>query len=349
MAKAFAFSQRTANRLLEISRQFGQYTEPGIQRTSNYDKSRPILVRNDSGEEAPGFACLQVTGAEDDLGYVTTITKPDGAAHSFVINGPYPIANGEYGTAYAGYVRAGYTGSQTPLTGESWGPRAGEWLLSPDGDPAITVFGITDATDKILCGITGGIRQTTQFFKVPQDVSNPVDPLVPSLVQDCIRMDIDVSTGELVESTETADIYFRFCCPTDTYVEAIQIDGVMFATGRHRGDEFGDIDVADVQYILAISDTGCVGRVGTQECAPSGIQSISSGSTINGSLGSFFEITGGTSPYSITGTNPTVNVYNNSGSSITVEGVSISNGSSKTFVYDGTSSYDDFGPGAVPL
>jgi hypothetical protein len=112
----------------------------------------PIYFRNDSGEEAPAYACLQVTGTEEngEQNYCT-IDKPedtDATSGEYIFNGHFAVANGEFGTSQPGrFVRA-IKASGTSTAGERWNPVIGEWTIEQDDSGRFVMAGDDDiATD----------------------------------------------------------------------------------------------------------------------------------------------------------------------------------------------------------
>ena len=114
-----------------------------------------ILIRNDSGEECPAFACCQVTGTVEAGGQnYLTIDKPadtTGAAGGYLFNSIAPIADGEYGLAYDGPLVRMLTDGSTITSGDSWQPQVNEWDVVPGGDNFIAA-GADDIATNVMRG-----------------------------------------------------------------------------------------------------------------------------------------------------------------------------------------------------
>ena len=143
---------RTARRVVELVNA-ADGTQANITRRRDNLVPGSLTYRNDSGEAVPAYGCMRLTGAEEDPNtgrQVVVIQKPNSTGGVFVFNGSRETASGEYGTAYAGVVRAAFA-SGTPAAGETWGPLS-TWNVEAGGNPAILVYGDID-TD-MLYGTT---------------------------------------------------------------------------------------------------------------------------------------------------------------------------------------------------
>jgi hypothetical protein len=106
--------------------------------------------RNDSAEQIPAFGVVRLTGVVVlEPGRVAlTADQPDtfGCQHRCAINGPVPVNAGKLGTlTREPLVPALFDSSDgTPSAGESWGPRAGTWMLKKNTG-GFTVVGVTNA------------------------------------------------------------------------------------------------------------------------------------------------------------------------------------------------------------
>lgn len=112
----------------------------------------PIYVQNDSGEEIPAYACMQVTGTIESSGQnYLVVNKPvdstmdDGA---YVFNMETPIEIDGNGTATSGPVfRAKYTGTITPTA--LYAPTAAQWYLTKNGGGIYRCLGDDDVGTSI--------------------------------------------------------------------------------------------------------------------------------------------------------------------------------------------------------
>jgi len=137
----------------------------------------PIYFRNDSGEEVPRYACMQVTGTVESGGQnYCTIDKPadtDACSGEYIFNGhevvPAPSgSDAQYGTAQSGRLARAIKASGTSTAGERWDPVVGEWtiekadrgrfIMAGDDDIATSVARvfITDGCGCADCGSSRG-------------------------------------------------------------------------------------------------------------------------------------------------------------------------------------------------
>lgn len=147
------FSPETQRYILEQVRLVPQLLAKISMLERTLANSTPFLVHNDSGEEIPAYACMQVTGTEEigNQNYLV-VNKPaddTGEAGWFVFNGPRAIAADEEGVIQKGPVYRGFKNSGTPAAGEIWGPTSGQWYLSTDGS-LFRVFGADDVADDVF-------------------------------------------------------------------------------------------------------------------------------------------------------------------------------------------------------
>lgn len=124
------------------------------------DGMRVVTVKNASAETCPPYGLLAITGvAKRGSRPVLVGDKPSTTFYrEYVVNGPTAIPAGKHGECY---ITAGpqvikyYSG--TPLNGEGWGPKPGQWEAYK-GFPGITVEGIKSSTRTILLGTLGEAR-----------------------------------------------------------------------------------------------------------------------------------------------------------------------------------------------
>jgi hypothetical protein len=162
-------SEDLLRQLMEAARQVPILQARIKQLELRTDNSPQYHVHNDSGEEIPAYACMQVTGTEElyEQTYLT-VDKPadvDGTAGWFVFNGPNPIATGDEGTIQKGPIFRGFKNSGTVTAGDIWGPTSGQWYLSADGS-LCRVFGDDNVDDDVFrFTMTGGAQ--VKLFKTP--------------------------------------------------------------------------------------------------------------------------------------------------------------------------------------
>lgn len=130
-----------------------------------------IYVRNDSGEEVPAFACMQVTGTVESGGQnyikVNKPTDTNGDDGRYLFNGVAPIEAGGYGVAYDGpFVRMLTDGSSITV-GDLWEPEIGQWTVTPGGTQFSAVGADDIKTDVMRAFILGGgVGSGKIFFTV---------------------------------------------------------------------------------------------------------------------------------------------------------------------------------------
>lgn len=95
--------------------------------------SHLVLVRNQSSENAPAFAALEVTGFDADTG-AYLVTKPTRANLTTVLfNGSQAVEAGEEGQAsgnrYSVAAWADDGSGEEPAAGDAWGTEADNWFL----------------------------------------------------------------------------------------------------------------------------------------------------------------------------------------------------------------------------
>jgi len=118
------------------------------------DEPSPHRVRfkNDSGEEIPSFACMQVIGTvqENNTTFVL-VDKPSDICGEYLFNSPYPVEADGYGWGYAfGQVRMRGTASTFDAC-TRYAPAADSWEVAEGPGPFI-VYGIDDVLDNVVRG-----------------------------------------------------------------------------------------------------------------------------------------------------------------------------------------------------
>jgi hypothetical protein len=118
------------------------------------DEPSPHRVRfkNDSGEEIPSFACMQVMGTvqENNTTFVL-VDKPSDICGEYLFNSPYPVEADGYGWGYAfGQVRMRGTASTFDAC-TRYAPAADSWEVAEGPGPFI-VYGIDDVLDNVVRG-----------------------------------------------------------------------------------------------------------------------------------------------------------------------------------------------------
>lgn len=159
MAKrATVFDEETARILVTIARlykQTGFVTGMGRGISALLeDPPVPYYVHNDSGEEIPPYACMQVTGTEEIGGQnYLLVDKPadtTGDAGSFLFNNHRAIADNEEGIAQFGPVVRAFKNTGTVTAGEHWLPVANQWYIAQDDGGPFVAAGADDIDDDVL-------------------------------------------------------------------------------------------------------------------------------------------------------------------------------------------------------
>jgi len=93
----------------------------------------PIQFLNDTSETIPAYACMQVTGTQEQASRnIFVVKKPLLATNmlddQFLFNTQYEVPAGEYGTAQTGCIFRAIN-SSTIVAGERIGPVPGAWTV----------------------------------------------------------------------------------------------------------------------------------------------------------------------------------------------------------------------------
>lgn len=167
MSRVNVFNDETFGDLLEMVREWrAARPSQGVRNTPTIPHETPIYIHNDSGEEIPPYACMQVTGTEEigSQNYLV-VDKPadtDGTAGGFLFNSRSPVGIDDEGVAQPSQVVRGFKDSGTATGGDKWSPVVDEWYIAQvDGGPFICC-GADDVEDDVLKvfaqGVGGGNR-----------------------------------------------------------------------------------------------------------------------------------------------------------------------------------------------
>ena len=119
----------------------------------------PYYVTNDSGEEVPAYACMQVVGTEEIGGQnflsVDIPADVSGDAGAFLFNGSAAIADGDQGVAQFGPVVRAFKDTGTVTAGDRWQPVVGQWYIEADTEGEFIAAGADDIEDDVLRIFTG--------------------------------------------------------------------------------------------------------------------------------------------------------------------------------------------------
>lgn len=163
MADFATFSPQDAREILRVMREIrasGILTSLG-RGLPTFSPRGFEYVQNESGEEIPPFACMQMVGTAESGGqnYVEVNQPADstGAAGGFVFNGPTAIEIGGKGVGFAGPVVRALGDGSAVSAGARWSPEASEWAITTDGEGLFTAVGGDDiATNVIKVQTRGG-------------------------------------------------------------------------------------------------------------------------------------------------------------------------------------------------
>lgn len=118
--------------------------------TSPLHGLRWLPFRNDSGETVPAYGVVRVTGATERHGQLLlTAAQPDSALRrQYALNGPLPVAAGDYGSCTCDSPWFALRGAGSPEPGQAWGPQPTSWSLVA-GRPGFAVLGAIDEADPL--------------------------------------------------------------------------------------------------------------------------------------------------------------------------------------------------------
>lgn len=149
-----SFDDRTTSDILQLVRDYraGKIGGSSGARSQTVEASKEIYFTNDSGEEIPAYACMQITGTREISGQnYLVVDKPNGTGDitRFLFNSSRPVATDDFGLAQSSTILRGYKNSGTITSGDRWGPTAGQWYLSKNGG-AYSVVGADDVESNVF-------------------------------------------------------------------------------------------------------------------------------------------------------------------------------------------------------
>jgi hypothetical protein len=144
------------------------------------------VIRNDSGEEIPAYACVRITGmfvpfstsdgtssyqGVANMGF--TVAKPNtyGAQYRHMFNGPRAIPIGKTGQGIFGKVMLGAYAGSAPTVGSSIGPIDGSWLLQQDSAGFTVLDTVTDSLSSASANVCKIIQSPAIFLRGTADVA----------------------------------------------------------------------------------------------------------------------------------------------------------------------------------
>lgn len=118
-------------------------------------------VLNDSGEEIPAFAIMQITGVNRDDVVIVDKCSAD-STKLFLINGGSVIGIDDHGVGYAPMEMPYWvyydTADGTPANGAQWGPANGSWKAKKD-KIGLLMIAMTDEAVRPVSGLAPAILE----------------------------------------------------------------------------------------------------------------------------------------------------------------------------------------------
>lgn len=147
------YSEETARLIHDAVKQLiaSGYALPTSEQARAQSASRQTIFVNDSGEEIPPYACMQITEMEDfGLNYCKVDKYDEDVFGGFLFNGHTAVADGKMGTAQSTprFLGLREDSADAVTLGHLWGPEVGEWFLKPNGGPWQALNLRTEATDE---------------------------------------------------------------------------------------------------------------------------------------------------------------------------------------------------------
>lgn len=156
MTQQYAFDETGMRRAVASIRKSETEPQPTLPSSIRSVSGVPTLWfpgYNNSGETIPPFSIVRIdTGSTIGGVYHANLAKPSSTfARLYGCTGPSEIAAASYGGYHLETGMCSYD-SGTPVTGEDWGPKPGQWTLSKGYPSVFEVLGIFDSSAKYLIG-----------------------------------------------------------------------------------------------------------------------------------------------------------------------------------------------------
>jgi len=168
MSRIGAYSPETAKAIFDVFKylQASGFTIHLPDRTiADTYQPAPIYIRNDSGEEIPRFACLQVTGSVELNGqnYITVDKPTDvtGDAGWYLFNGFAAVEIDGYGIAHDGPLVRMLTDGSAVACGDRWRPTISQWYVTPAASGIFSAVGEDDIDTNVMRGLIMGMAGCT--------------------------------------------------------------------------------------------------------------------------------------------------------------------------------------------
>jgi hypothetical protein len=195
-------------RLLWLDYQERKQLQPHAQ--ANFPNRRPIdepsphrvFVKNESGEDIPSWACMQVDGVVEHGGRtLVKVIKPDSICSEYLFNSQHEIKDGECGWAYAfGLVRMRGNASSFSAC-ERYTPMVNGWGIEAGPGPFL-VYGNDDLVGGCVIGRIIGEKCKAKWilFEYTADESNstvtPVEFYDGQDPSECGSVEVEYPLGE---------------------------------------------------------------------------------------------------------------------------------------------------------
>jgi len=127
----------------------------------------PVSIKNDSGEEIPPFACMQITNTTiEGVRTVLDVIKPDTLEGKYIFNHRTPIESGGFGVSLPWDV-VRMKGNTTAEANKDYAPVVGQWYVEKkDGGPFV-VYGDDGTLPNTYKGRFNSISSDTKIFRSP--------------------------------------------------------------------------------------------------------------------------------------------------------------------------------------
>lgn len=213
------------------------------------NEKTPIYFKNVSGETIPPYACMQVTGTEEEGPQnFLEVDKPadtDGTAGQFLFNNHSEVLSGDAGVAQDCAVVRAFKNSGTVTAGDVWGPTVGQWYLTKDSGSYVAAGEDDIATNVfrvfVNVGASGGtLLAVTPVGGIPARTDNTLPITFPSAT--CNK--IDPSTGNYFSPNQTVVVY---------NMVNLAVNAQSLIQAKKIGDKwFVDVDNCDNNVLIAL-------------------------------------------------------------------------------------------------
>ena len=158
------------------------------------ERVRWLAAKSSASDQIPAFGLVRITGVDttDAQGGTFQIAKPNADNQDCFINGPTPIAIGDYGaiTVDVPFMALYETGDGTPTVDSVWGVASGGYKLR-SGKTGFVIKGVVDSVDGIAMvmkqsGGGGGSSSIT----VKESDGSPICSGLDTIIIDASKMTV---------------------------------------------------------------------------------------------------------------------------------------------------------------